>query len=279
MEDKNLILFTHQNTPITKSDLLQALRDIQAHQCDYLFIHSELSFGLPSEFLSKKELLSHLMDIFFSLGVPHLIVPTFSFSFCAKEDFNPQSTPSPMGILSEYFRKLPNAKRTLDPLMSCAYIGNDLGLCDISKHSCGAGSLFDKLHSRKDVKFLFFGNQVHQCFTYSHYIERALEVPYRYDKAFSGNIITQNKSYQDTFILPVRYANVFAFEDDTLSQRLSSTITKTRIGKSPIEIISEKEAYHMIVDAISQNIDFMLKAPYPRDFLDPTYTYGKKVAL
>ncbi|PAF45171.1 AAC(3) family N-acetyltransferase [Helicobacter sp. 11S02596-1] len=279
MENKNLILFTHHHQHITKQSFLEALLEINAHECEYLFIHSELNFGAPNPQIAKKELLAEIVDVFANLGIPNLIVPTFSFSFCAKEDFDLCKTKSPMGIFSEYFRKLPNAKRTIDPLMSCALIGKDHSLLEISHHSCGKGSLFDKLHHKNDVKFLFFGNKVNDCFTYSHYIERVLEVPYRYDKSFEGNIILGDKTYQDSFILPVRYANVEPFGDDRMSRLLKNATTETKIGNSQIQIVDEKTAYTHICEAINKNSDFMLKAPYARDFLDKTYIYEKKVAL
>lgn len=281
MQDINTILFVDKDNPITKNDIFKSLLEIGAQECDYLFIHSELNFGSPNTELSKKELLGHIVDIFASMKIKNIIMPTFSFSFCAKEDFDIQNTKSPMGILSEYFRKLQDTRRTLDPLMSCSIRGEDEDLFNISKQSCGSGSLFDKLHHKKDVKFLFFGNRVCDCFTYSHYIERMLEVPYRYDKVFEGNIILEDASYKDSFILPVRYANVEAFKDDTLNKTLDkhNAIKEIKLGQSQIQIVNEKESYQIISEAISSDIDFMLEFPYPRDFLDKSYTYEKKVAL
>lgn len=281
MEEKNLVLFAYQNTSITKNDFKKALLSIGANDCEYLFIHSELSFGLPNAKLSKHDLLAHILDIFLSLNVSNLIVPTFTFSFCNKEDFNLASSKSPMGIFSEYFRKSSQAKRTLDPLMSCSIIGKDYSLFDIGKHSCGKNSIFDKLHHKENVKFIFFGNRVCDCFTYSHYIERMLEVPYRYDRCFDGNIIINNMCLKDSFILPVRFNNVAAFKDDTLNKTFDSfqAIKEFKIGKTQIQIVDEKISYDIIVQAIETNIDFMLEFPYPRDFLDPHYVYEKKVAL
>ncbi|PAF53668.1 hypothetical protein BKH42_04935 [Helicobacter sp. 13S00482-2] len=280
MQDLNTVLFIDKNNPITKNDILKTLIELGAKECDYLFIHSELNFGAPNEKLNKRELLGHIVDIFTSMKIKNIIMPTFSFSFCAKEDFDIKNTKSPMGILSEYFRKLQSVERTLDPLMSCAVMGEDRNLFNISKQSCGVGSLFDKLHN-KDVKFLFFGNRVCDCFTYSHYIERMLEVPYRYDKIFGGKIILENTNYEDSFVLPVRYANVEAFKDDTLNRTLNkyNAIKEMKIGQSQIQIIDERNAYKIISEEILSNIDFMLEFPYPRDFLDKSYIYEKKVAL
>lgn len=50
----NIVLFKSKVGDVTKKDLYNALIKIKANECDYLFIHSELSFGLPNLKLSKK---------------------------------------------------------------------------------------------------------------------------------------------------------------------------------------------------------------------------------
>ncbi|RDU73055.1 hypothetical protein CQA66_02130 [Helicobacter aurati] len=277
-------LFATQHTTISKQDIFASLRKIEACNSEYLFIHSALNFGIP--LLPKQEILKHLSDILLKLGAKYLIVPTFTFSFCNKENFDRVHSKSSMGMLNEYLRKLDIAKRTRDPILSCAIIPcssqsvpSDLLL--LGKHSCGKDSIFDRLHYAERVKFLFFGNRVHDCFTHSHYVEEQLQVPYRYNKEFSGYIIDQDKQEWETFILPVRYANVKAFSDDTLSKALDAhrAIKRTTLGNGSLEIVEEKQAYTIIADNIRNNIDFMLAEPYPREHLDTTYIYEKKVAL
>ncbi|MDE6886349.1 MAG: AAC(3) family N-acetyltransferase [Helicobacteraceae bacterium] len=278
MKDINLFIDKNNNY-ISKKEIFEALQYLKANHSDYLFIHSQINFGNP--LLKKNELLKHLADIFLELKIANLIFPVFTFSFCNKEDFDLESSKSKMGILNEYFRKLDFSMRTKDPLMSCSLIAKDKDLFNIGNKSCGKDSIFDKLHNKENVKFLFFGNRVHNCFTYSHYIEDYLKVPYRYDKEFSGNIINKDNKTFETFILPVRYANVLAFDDDTMSKELDkfNAIERINIGDSQIEIVNEKQSFNIIKNAIENNIDFMLKHPYPRDFLDKTYIYEKKVAL
>ncbi len=59
----------------------------------------------------------------------------------------------------------------------------------MSNHSLGEGSALDILHHMDSVKFLFFGAEMADCFTYVHYVEKIMEVPYRFDMPFEGNII------------------------------------------------------------------------------------------
>ncbi|STQ85558.1 hypothetical protein LS73_008430 [Helicobacter muridarum] len=286
---KDIALFESKSGLITKSLIKKGLSDLKANECDYLFIHSALNFGIPM--ISKKEILKHISDILLNLDVKYLIIPTFTFSFCNKEDFDISYTKSSMGILNENLRKLDIAKRTRDPLLSVAIIplsrannmSNTKYLLQIGKNSCGKDSIFDKLHQANngEVKFLFFGNRVHDCFTHSHYVEEQLKVPYRYDKEFSGYIIDGQSKALETFTLPVRYHNVEAFNDDTLSLTLDkyNAISRIKLGNASIEIIEEKQAYKIIKENIQNNIDFMLAKPYPRENLDSTYIYEKKVAL
>ena len=122
---ENLVLFKSKNGDVTKKNLIDALIEIEAQNCEYLFIHSEINFGMPNPELSKKELLGHILDCIKSLKVKNLLVPTFTFSFCNREEFDVQNTKSSMGTFAEFFRKQPDAIRSVDPLMSVAMIGED----------------------------------------------------------------------------------------------------------------------------------------------------------
>ena len=78
-----------------------------------------------------------------------------------------------MGALNEYVRKMPNSLRSIDPLMSSVLIGDDNDIVtNILKSSIGTGSTFDKLHNKKNVKFLFLGTKVGDCFAYMHTLKK-----------------------------------------------------------------------------------------------------------
>src|SRR5579871_6502582 len=147
---------------VTTTGILELLERVKAPEARILYIHTGMTLGSPDPKLSRRELLSHLYEVIASLGVPTICLPTFTFSFCNGKDYCVEKTPSKMGALNEFVRKLPQAIRSVDPLMSNVVIGSDTDLvADLGKHSIGESSTFDKLHQRgKDAKFLFLGTTV-----------------------------------------------------------------------------------------------------------------------
>ena len=281
---KEVVLFIDDNNQeITNEDLYNALLEVDAEKCEYLFIHSELSFGRFNGSLTKKELLGHILYVLKKLNVKNLLVPTFSFSFCNRESYNVIKTKSPMGAFAEYFRKQKEAKRSLDPLMSVAMIGEDFSVIDdISNQSCGDGCTFDLLNKKDDVKFLFMGITPAECFTFMHYVERMENVPYRYDKEFKGKIIDTGEICEEkTFVLPVRYEGV----EPTSSKKLHNYLLENNFSKSvlfgnhSITTVDKNVGYKVISDLLKEDIDYFLAHPYPRKGKKTNYIYEKKVAM
>lgn len=281
---KEVVLFIDdKNQEITNIDLYEALLEVDADKCEYLFIHSELSFGVFNSNLKKKELLGHILDVLKKLNVKNLLVPTFSFTFCNKEDYNVLKTKSPMGAFAEYFRKQKDAKRSLDPLMSVAMIGEDYSVIDnIGNNSCGEDCTFDLLNKKDNVKFLFMGITPAECFTFMHYVERMENVPYRYDKEFDGQIINETGDCEEkTFVLPVRYDGV----EPTTSKKLHEYLLENNYSKSialgnhSITSVDKNIGYKVVADLLKVDIDYFLASPYPRNEQSKKYTYEKKVAM
>jgi aminoglycoside 3-N-acetyltransferase len=173
-----------------------------------------------------------------------------------------------MGALNEHIRGLPEAVRSCDPLLSCALVGEDSELVqNLGKNSIGETSTFDKLHSRGSaVKFLFFGTTVTECFTYTHYVEERLRVPYRYNRPFTGYITDGDRTWQDTYTLFVRYHGVVPSSSGLLEQALFNrgVLRREVCGASSISCLSEPDGYQMIVDHLRANM-YCYIAEDPRD--------------
>lgn len=269
-------------TWVTNKELLAALDSVGAYDCRVLYMHTELSFGKMNPALSRVQMLDLLCETIFALAVPSLCVPTFTFSFCNDEDYDVQHSKSKMGALNEHIRKMSNAMRSVDPLMSSTIIGEDKDLVEnLGRKSIGADSTFDKLHHRKGVKFLFLGASLSNYFTYTHYVEERSNVPYRYNREFSGLITNGATTYGDTYTLFVRYWNVVPATDGRLEKYLAEKglLRKVGYGDGTISCVNEPAAYETIESQLRENVDCYLASPYPREKLDQHFEAHHMVAL
>src|ERR1017187_1270091 len=263
MQDISLFQL-HDGSWITSSHLLSLLEKVKAQEAGVLYMHTGLTFGPPNPALGRQELLGYLYEVVASLGVPTLLVPTFTFSFCNGESYSVQTSRCKMGALNEYIRKLPGAIRSVDPLMSSVLVGEDRDLVEnLGKHSIGASSTFDKLHRRgAGVRFLFVGTTVSECFTYTHYVEERLATPYRYHREFTGKITDGQRSWDDTYTLFVRYKGVVPtssglLENDLLRRGL---LRKVECGARSISCLDEPDGYQTIVEHLRENVGCYLDA-------------------
>lgn len=267
---------------VTSSDLLRCLEAVDAADCKLLFVHSEMSFGKPNPELGKRALLQGVLETLLELGVPTLVVPTFTFSFCNGTSYDVKESRSKMGVFNEYIRKLPEAVRSVDPLMSCAALGADPSVVrDLGHQSIGEGCTFDKLHAAKTARFLFLGVGAAKCMTYTHYVEEREHVPYRYDRPFTGTIVDGAREYQDTYNLYVRYNGVIPesttkFEDFMVRCGL---MKKVPCGDNFVSSIAEPVAYDAIAGKLREDGNYFLSAPAPAHKDETFVLAGEMVAL
>lgn len=280
---KEITLFkSRDGTCVTNASILKCLEDLRVFDARFLFIHSQLSFGVPNPALGKRELLAALLETIKELRVPTLCVPTFTFSFCNGEDYDLEKSRSRMGALNEYIRRLPDSVRSRDPLMSVAALGQDTSIAEgLGRDSIGENSSFDKLRKKGGAKFLFFGATASQCMTYVHYVEERLGVPYRYNRDFTGNVTDCNGTTRETYTLFVRYRGVIPSERGEYEQCLmdKGLMAKLACGDAFISAVDERPAYETAMQLLSKDVDFLLAEPYPRHNLDPFFEAHNMVAL
>ena len=269
---------------VTPQALEQALRAVGAQDADVLFIHSDLTFGMPDMTRSRQEIMAGMLQAVLALGVGTVCVPTFTFSFPNGRDYDVRRSRSRMGAFNEYLRKQPQAVRSVDPLMSVALLGDKQYLVkDIGHESVGRDGTFDLLHREPGrVKFLFLGVRPAACFTYTHYMEYQLQVPYRYNRAFTGTITdADGHTYRDTYQLYVRYAGVEPTSRDDFEQLLLRTgaMQKATCGDGKVYCVEESDAYEAFMEQMRQNINYILERPYPRVLDDTFNVTGEMVAL
>ena len=281
---KKEILFYNNKQEVSNFDFLKHLRSIKSDECDVLYIHTALNFGIPNSAIKKNDLLQLIFESLLELGVSTLIFPTYTFSFCNNVDFNILESKTSMGLLNEYVRKLPKSIRSHDPLMSNVVYGKHVVFVNnIGKNSVGENSTFDLLHkSRLKVKFLFLGPKIGDCFTHMHFIESEQNVPYRYNKNFTGNIINGDNIYSDSYNLFVRYKNVFPncgsyiYENLMIEKRIAS---KQAVGNGSFTIVDSQDAYLSYIELLKISPNFYIKEIFDINYSDNTFEVNNMVSL
>jgi aminoglycoside 3-N-acetyltransferase len=233
----------------TKSDIVGALREVGIKKGDIIFSHMNLGFfGIPDGGLTEERLFKFFYEAIFEvLGDEGLlIVPTFTYSFTKGEIFDPDGTPSKMGLFPEMLRKLKGSVRTLDPIFSVCLHGNikklfKNGNVIISTECFGKGSIWDFMLQKK-AKICNFNLDAGS--TFIHYVEKLFNVPYRYDKDFEGITILQGKEIPHRVTYFVRDLNYFPnFPKFDRFVREKGYAKMARVGRGSIVSISCQDVY------------------------------------
>lgn len=249
----------------TYYDIVKALKDIGLKKGDNIFIHSNIGFfgrlenaKNPNDYYQTFK--KAIFEIIGENGT--LINPTFSYSFCNNQDFNPKTTEGVCGLFSELARKDSEAKRSKDANFSVSAIGANAAYftSDAPEYSFGKNSFWERFLNRNGV-FVNFNFDAGS--TFIHYVERELKVPYRWDKAFSGNLILGAEKTKATFYHfvydhqnPDDKPNFPAFHQKAIDLGYVNTMN---LGKGALTVISASSTYDLIKKTIKTNPYFLTR--------------------
>jgi aminoglycoside 3-N-acetyltransferase len=258
----------------THADLRLALNRLPLERGDVVFCHANIGFfGRAAGVTYESGLCQMFFDAIMARLGPGgtLCVPTFTYSFPKGEDFDPAKTPSKMGSFAEWVRKEPLSERSFDPCYSVAAIGDaaDDILGSVAENSFDANaSFFARLWDwqGKVLNLNFDAGS-----TFIHHVERALDVPYRFDKTFRGTIVGA----------PARSTIWVRYRDDALEARFETFDSLARangdfktvkLGRGEMGVISAEATYRLIKNTLPLRPWFLTKAevlgvvPDPKGF-------------
>src|SRR3989338_1633854 len=246
---------------IYQADIAKALRRCGIKKGDILFVHSDISaFGklstLDAAFLLKT-LIDTLKESVGSAGT--IIMPTFTYSFTENKPYDMANSKSKVGILTEYFRKLPDVGRTTHADHSVAVWGKYKSeLLRIGKDTFGNDSIFGKLH-KLNGKIIFFGAPFQSC-TFVHYIEQMHGVPYRYMKKIRGKIVDSDKEYEDEITFYVKYVVFFTLLSNLEKHLIGKKLLKeAKLGHGRISMVEAGAFFKEGQKLLDKDIFFFLK--------------------
>ena len=175
----------------TRAQLAAALEQVGLRAGDTVFCHSNIGFfGVPEGGMRADNVYHTLLGAFFDVlgDEGTLVLPTFTYSFPRGEVYDPHNTPSSCGVFTEMLRRDPRALRSLDPSYSVAAIGRRARELtqDAPQNSFADNCFFERFLAADGI---ICNLNFDAGSTFIHYVERRLQVPYRYDKAFRGTLL------------------------------------------------------------------------------------------
>ncbi|MBO6179165.1 MAG: AAC(3) family N-acetyltransferase [Selenomonadaceae bacterium] len=248
-------------------DLQEKLRELNIQKGDILYVASDITKVLVEagrgKSLKNKEdrdvFLRHLTDSFQSaVGAEGtLLFPVFTWDFCRKKPFSRKNTPGEVGAYNNWILKeLKDFVRTRHPLYSFMVWGkyaDELTRLQ-NEEAFGVDSPFAWLHKNKG-KMLLVSVSLQRAFTFMHYVEASLRVPYRYLKNFRS----EYEDYDGT--VEMRNYTMYVRDLDIISHEYmpDEFLEKPQVMRSvfwqniPLKVIDLDKSYKIFADDLKNN--------------------------
>jgi aminoglycoside 3-N-acetyltransferase len=247
-------------TPISQRELHGALGSLIVNSPRVLFVHSSLS--------NLGRFTSGLSDVLSALGEysETLCLPTFTYCYPARDGevaplFDPGSTRSKTGLLTEVFRAQQNVKRSIHSTHSIAASGplsEELCANHYRQDSpCGVGTPYPKLLQHK-AAVLMFGVNFHS-YTLYHTAEDASGSQFAYENGTIDRLQVIDENGKKQECLSKRQSRAprrFAEAGDLLER--AGLVRRTRLGRGNLLFVPDSsKAHDFLVEKLRQTPDFL----------------------
>ncbi|MEJ8572837.1 AAC(3) family N-acetyltransferase [Microbaculum marinum] len=174
--------YRRYRNPLRPDEFRRALDELGLRQSDILFVHSSLS-AMGRFTAGLEDIVDALGDVCGTLGLP---THTYSYpeaSGAPAAVFDPATTPSRNGLFTEYFRRRPEAVRSVHSTHSLAMQGPEAGEMTMDHYQsdtpCGAGTPYARMIEAR-ASALLLGVSFHS-YTFFHTAEDAADSPFAYE--------------------------------------------------------------------------------------------------
>ncbi|AGI72505.1 putative aminoglycoside3-N-acetyltransferase family protein [Octadecabacter arcticus 238] len=251
----------------SQQDIVGALKNAGINEGDTLFSHSNLGyFGMLQGAKSNLDILNAFKNALFEVIGEEgtFVVPTFTYSFGSDKEekvFDVKNSASKMGSFAEFIRLRDDAARSEDPMFSVAAIGPNAERLtkDAASECFGRDSFWGRFH---DMGGKICNFNLDSGSTFVHYVEKRLQVPYRKDFKFSGQIISSNGTKRDKEV--VFFARDFEdknsaayFERLDVIAKNTGLAKQAKLGRGSIVVISAADTVKLIEENIEIEPNFL----------------------
>lgn len=246
---------------VTKKDIYKLFIHSGLKKGDSIFCHSDLTPLIKKINFPKNELcdtiLNFILKILGEKGT--LAVPVFSYSLAKKKIFNPNKIKPVTGVFSKFILNHPRSKIYRDPNLAVAIIGkyNNFLSAKPTINAYGKNSFFDRFYK---INGKICNINLNIVSTFIHYFEKKLNVPYRFDKNFTGVLINNKKKKKIKSILYVRYLKESTVQN--LSKLLRKSKKKVKVSKVKniyTNYISLNDYFKIIQSNLKKDQNFLIK--------------------
>ncbi|NLG32011.1 MAG: hypothetical protein GX550_00645, partial [Syntrophomonadaceae bacterium] len=263
----------------SQSELVEALRLASLQKGDTVFSHvAMLKLGLPAEMGKGKSpvdiIIEAILEVIGSEGT--FITPTYTYSFCKNEIYDPINTASEVGPFGEELRKRSGFQRSLDPIFSVTGCGSRIAelFKNLPNDCFGRDCIYERL-AKVDAKICNIGLDL-SLLTAIHHLEQIFQVPYRYLKPFTGYIRQGERFTKETWIYYVRMMGDYSVQnceplDNLLRKRDYSY--RVPVGRGQVTCVRIQDAYNLAQKEVEANPWFLAKGPV----CDPLVEESKRV--
>ena len=253
---------------INREEVSAIFRNCGVSQGDMVFLHSEALVALVAlagDDINQKidTLFGGITDLLGLEGT--LVLPTFTHSATKGEVYNVQQTKSDVGLLTEFFRKRPGVKRSLNPIFSVAACGSKADVFSRSSaNDCfGHDSCFGLIY--KYNSWIFTLGCSFDRITFIHYLDQIASVDHRYFKTFPATVL--NFSDLQTFDVSYLVRDINRKTKpkmDNLKHRLIQygKIQNAEIGRAFLTGVKANDFYNTALEMIKEDPNTHIEEGY-----------------
>ena len=186
-----------------------------------------------------------------------ILFPVFSWSFCRDNYFDYCETDGETGAFSNWVRvNRSDFYRTKHPIYSFMVWGKytDYFHSMDNQESWGMDSPFAYMH-KMNAKLMLLNVSLQRGFTFMHYVEQCLEVPYRYHKYFIGEYKDEKGTVtKRCYSMYVRDLSISMEENlpDSFAEK-EMNAQKAEFLNSTIKLIDLRKAFCAVENDFKQN--------------------------
>lgn len=214
---------------VTKRDVIEKLEKVGIRKADVIYVPSFTPVLGNAENIID-DTIDALIEAVGADGT--VVMPTFNWDYCKGEVFDPETTPSQVGVLTEMFRKRTGVLRSIAPPW-CTFAATGKLAKEIVGIKCtssfGRDSILGFLYDI-NAKYVLLGCSYKEGAVHIHWLEEKYEVPYRYWKQFKGQIKIKEKLVENVSYMYARRLDTVVTID---SNHLTTAFEKT--GKVKVE--------------------------------------------